>query len=201
MEWEDDEKRRRAFLREYMKKERYGHRDHHGKDRSSFMYRMEKLTHAYRRGKITREEYEMQKEMFREYVMRKGRYYDHEEFGMGMMWDEFFSRGMGMGRDDSSSSSDEEDERTEEKFAELEAIRRKWHQDLEQNRWQMVAATKNLVSDAIILQNDYNVDRIVGMSKDLQEPVFLTKMAYFAVKHGAGNCLSSLIKYGKTAFP
>lgn len=187
-DWEEEEERKMAFQREYMlRKERYERGS--GREKPSAMHRMEKLAHAYRRGKISRQEYEMQKEMFREYMMRRRRYYD--DFGM-MMWEEMFFKDMC----DSSSSSDEED-RTEERFLQLEAERRQWHIDLPVNKWQQVAATKKMVGDGIILGNDYNVDRIVGMSKDLREPVFLTKMAYYAVKMGTASCLKSLIKYGK----
>ena len=194
MDWEEEEERNRAYLREFMsRKDRYSE-DRHGRhrSRSSLTYRLEKLAHAYRRGKISRGEYEKQKEMFREYMMRKSRYY--EEFGM--MWEDMRDFYRDMQDDEISSSSSEEEDQTEERFTKLETERRKWHENLEPNKWQIVAATKKMVADGIILGNEYNVDRITGMSKDLKEPVFLTKMAYYAVKMGTADCLKALIKYG-----
>jgi len=178
----------RDFYYEFMM--RSDRHDRYGRDSHipAFLHRMEKLKQEYRHGEISREEYKQQKDMFREYMMRKSRHY--EEFGM--MFEEFFH-----GESESSESSDEEDEeRTEEKFAELEEAHMKWYRELDTNKQSTVYHTMDMVSKFIILQNDYNVDRIVEMSSDLKEPVFLTKMAYYAVKNDTASCLKSLIKHG-----
>jgi len=186
----------RDFYYEFMmRSDRHSPHDRYGRDSHihAFLHRMEKLKQEYRHGEISREEYKQQKDMFREYMMRKSRHY--EEFGM--MFEEFFH-----GESESSESSDEEDgERTEEKFAELEEAHMKWYRELDTNKQSTVYHTMDMVSKFIILQNDYNVDRIVEMSSDLKEPVFLTKMAYYAVKNDTASCLKSLIKHGECSIP
>ncbi len=222
MNWHEQDDKSRAFLRSYtMRKERYernclGLKDKFKERPSSLMYRVEKLTHAFHRGRISKKEYEMQRDMLHKYMKRRGRnrHYDHHYDEFGVVMDDFFmpeprgkpgpwKRGLGRGPGyawdllDDSSSSEEDEERTEEKFAELEAARRKWHEDLELSELNTVYATKRMVANQIILQNDYNVDRITGISKDLLEPVFLTKMAYYAVRMRGAGCVKALIKYGE----
>ena len=179
-------KDKKKALYEFMM--RSEHHDRYGRDSHlpAFMHRMERLKQEYRRGDISREEYKQQKDMFREHMMRKSRHYE----GFGMMFEELFN-------DESSESSEEDEERTEEKFAELEEAHRKWYRELDPNKMTTVYGTMNMVSNFIILQNDYNVDRIVEISSDLREPVFLTKMAYYAVKNDAAAVLKSLIKHGE----
>ena len=87
-------------------------------------------------------------------MLRRNRYYD--DYG-GVMWDEFIRRQDAAAQ--SSDSSSDDDEGMETKFSELEEKQRQWHMSLDPSKWHTVYATKKMVSDGIILQNDYNVDR------------------------------------------
>lgn len=192
-EWYEEESRRNAYLRDYSyRKERYSRdSEERRKNRPAFVRRMEKLTREYRRRNISWQEYEKQKESIREQMLRRNRYYD--EYG-GVMWDDFVRRQDAAAQ--SSDSSSEDDEATEARFSDLEEKQRQWHISLDHSTWHTVYVTKKMVSDGIILCNEYNVDRIIEISKDLKEPVFLTKMAYYAVKNNAPSCLKALIKHG-----
>ncbi len=223
MEWYNEDEKGRDFLRAFMmRKERYDRKSRCLTPRDlerpvSVMYRIDRLTHNFHKGRISKQEYEKQRDILHKYLVKRGRAHhfdDHRammsEFLMAEPelaskkkpgpWKQGLGRGPVYGWDlyqDSSSSSDEEEDRTEEKFAELEAIRRKWHEDLDHSKWNVIYATKRMVSNQVVLQNDYNVDRITGMSKDLREPVFLTKMLYQAVRMRGAGVAKVLIKYGE----
>ena len=75
------------------------------------------------------------------------------------MWDEFIRRQEVAAQ--SSDSSSEDDEQMEAKFTDLEDKQREWHISLDHSKWHTVYVTKKMVSDGIILCNEYNVDRYV----------------------------------------
>ena len=67
MDWEQEEEKKSAYLREFMyRKERYSRdSEERRRDRPVFIRRMEKLARGYRRGKIGWKDYEKQKEIIR----------------------------------------------------------------------------------------------------------------------------------------
>ena len=186
---DDEYEQWHMFMRDFMRRsDRYGWRE-----RPAFLYRMEKLEHVHRRGKISKEEYKMQMEELRDMMMHRGGRYSREE--MALM-DEFIQYRLRRKKDFDDTPNPAQ---SEEKFYELEKARIKWHQELEEGEWHTVYVIKNMVANNIILGNDYHIYRIIDMTKNLQEPVFLTKMAYMAVRMNTASCLRYLLEFGEFA--
>lgn len=175
------------FMRDYMRRnDRYAWRE-----RPTYVYLMERLEHAHRRGKLSKEEYKLQIEGLRDRVMHPGGCSSEEETVILNEFSQYRQRRKEAFNDKPNPAQ------SEEKFYELEKARIKWHQELEEGEWHTVYVIKNMVANNIILGNDYHIYRIIDMTKNLQEPVFLTKMAYMAVRMNTASCLRYLLEFGE----
>lgn len=185
---DDDYDHWHMCMRDFVRRsERYGWRD-----RPSFLYRMEKMEHAYRRGKLAKDEYKKYMEELRDLTSRRGGRLSGNELAILEEFVQYRRRRKKDDFDDRPNPAQSED-----KFYVLEKARIKWHQELEESEWHTVYVIKNMVANNIILGNDYHIYRIIDMTKNLQEPVFLTKMAYMAVRMNTASCLLYLLKFGE----
>ena len=192
----DLEEKGRAYLQRLThRKNRYEHYLRHGtteKYRKPVYYKMEKLA---RMGKLKDlEELEHGKHSERmKYLMMHKSYRHHGDY-YAMLMEEMYREGENS--EDVSSDEEEIKQQTEEKFKELEEARRTWHIALDKTRFSSVYQTKDILSNYILLGNDYSTERIIAMTDFLKEPVFLSKMCHLAVRWKQPSTLKVLIKFG-----
>ena len=192
------EEKGRAYLQRLThRKNRYEHYLRHGtteKYKKPMSYKMEKLARMGKYKDFEDLEHGRYSEKMKYLMMHKG-YHHHKGDYYAMMMEEMYREGEN--GEDVSSDEEEISQQTEEKFKELEEERNKWHVDMDRTRYSTVYHTKDIVSNYILLGNDYSTERIIAMTDFLKEPVFLTKMCHLAVRWRQPSTLKVLIKYGR----
>lgn len=180
----------RAYLQRFTaRKSRYEHFLKYGtaqKYRKPFYYKMEKLIRMGKLKDFDGLDHGRYSERMKYLMMHKG-YHHHRDYYAMMMEED---------SDEASSDEEEIKQQTEEKFKDLEEIRLQWHINMDKTQYCCVYHTKDIVSNYILLGNDYSTDRIIGMTEYLKEPVFLSKMCNLAVRWKQPSTLKVLIKYG-----
>lgn len=65
------------------------------------------------------------------------------------------------------------------------------------SQWSIVYHTKDMFSTKVLLGDDYTVERMCGMSKEVQDRPFLSAMMHLAVRCNSGSVVKILLRYGK----
>eukprot|EP00731_Ephydatia_muelleri_P035340 Em0115g8a len=192
----DAEEKGRAYLQRFTtRKSRYDHFLRYGtteKYRKPFYHKMEKLIRMGKLKDMEEMEHGRHSERMKYLRMHKG--YHHQSDYLAMLLEERAREG----GDSDEASSDEEEikQQTEERFKVLEEKCFKWHTEMDKIQYSSVFQTKDIVSNYILLGNDYSTERIIAMTDYLKEPVFLSKMCHLAVRWKQPSTLKVLIKYG-----